>query len=78
MLTSTSMGFFSKTETFEFKVSGMDCGGCENSVSSALTKIYGVKSVKASAINGTVVVLAKGVDSDKIKAGILSAGFGVE
>lgn len=72
------MGLFSRTETFEFKVSGMDCGGCESKVSSALTKIYGVKKVTASAIEGTVIVKAKGLDSSKIKAGIVGAGFGVE
>ncbi|MGB2237455.1 MAG: heavy-metal-associated domain-containing protein, partial [Candidatus Poseidoniaceae archaeon] len=50
------MGLFSKSQTFEFKVSGMDCGGCERKVSSALTKIHGVKKVEASASEGTVIV----------------------
>ena len=72
------MGLFSRTETFEFKVTGMDCGGCERKVASVLTKIYGVKKVEASATNGSVIVKAKGLDSAQIREGIVSAGFGVE
>ena len=56
----------------------MDCGGCERKVSSALTKIYGVKKVEASASQGTVVVTAKGLESSQIKDGIVGAGFTVE
>ena len=78
MPTSTGMGLFSRTQTFEFKVSGMDCGGCESKVSSALTKIYGVRKVEASASEGTVIVKAKGLDSSKIRDGIVGAGFTVE
>ncbi len=73
-----SMGLFSRSQTFEFKVSGMDCGGCERKVSSALTKIYGVKTVVASASEGTVIVKAKGLESSQIKDGIVGAGFTVE
>ena len=72
------MGLFSRSQTFEFKVSGMDCGGCESKVSSALTKIYGVKKVEASASKGTVIVKAKGLDSSQIRDGIVDAGFTVE
>ena len=72
------MGLFSRMQTFEFKVSGMDCGGCESKVSSALTKIYGVRKVEASASEGTVIVKAKGLDSSKIRDGIVGAGFTVE
>lgn len=72
------MGLFSRSQTFEFKVSGMDCGGCERKVSSALTKIYGVKKVEASASEGTVIVKAKGLESSQIEEGIVGAGFTVE
>ena len=73
-----SMGLFSRSQTFEFKVSGMDCGGCERKVSSALTKIYGVRKVEASASEGTVIVKAKGLDSSQIRDRIVGAGFTVE
>ena len=75
---SIAMGLFSRAQTFEFKVSGMDCGGCESKVSSALTKIYGVRKVEASAREGTVIVKAKGLDSSQIRDGIVGAGFTVE
>ena len=78
MPAGTAMGLFSRSQTFEFKVSGMDCGGCESKVSSALTKIYGVRKVEASASEGTVIVKAKGLESSQIKDGIVGAGFTVE
>ena len=78
MLAGTDMGLFSRTQTFEFRVSGMDCGGCERKVSSALTKIYGIRKVEASASEGTVIVKAKGLDSSQIIDGIVGAGFTVE
>ena len=78
MLFGTAMGLFSKSQTFEFKVSGMDCISCESKISSALAKIYGVKKVEASASKGTVTVKAKGLESSQIKEGIAGAGFTVE
>ena len=78
MPAAIGMGLFSRSQEFEFKVSGMDCGGCERKVSSALTKIYGVKKVEASATKGTVIVKAKGLESSQIREGIVGAGFTVE
>ena len=71
------MGIFSKTERFEFNVTGMDCGGCESKLTSAVSSLNGVKSVEASATNGTVVVLAKGQTAHAIGESILGAGFNV-
>ncbi|RJU86298.1 MAG: cation transporter, partial [Candidatus Poseidoniales archaeon] len=48
------MGLFSRAEEVEFKVSGMDCGGCERKITLTLTGIRGVKKVNASATDGTV------------------------
>ncbi len=72
------MGLFSKAETFEFKVSGMDCGGCESKVTSVLTKIHGIRKVEASAKDGIVIVKGKRLDSSQIEKGIVEAGFTVE
>ena len=72
------MGLFKKTETFEFTVTGMDCGGCERKITTAITKIAGVRQVQATAASGSVTVKAKGVKSSQIKDGIVGAGFGVE
>ena len=72
------MGLFSKAEIMEFSVSGMSCGGCESKITNALNEISGVKKVTASASNGTVIVKAKGVDSQAISDKITSVGFVVE
>tara|TARA_B100000700_G_scaffold281006_1_gene331306 strand:+ start:1064 stop:1282 length:219 start_codon:yes stop_codon:yes gene_type:complete len=72
------MGLFSRAQTFEFKVSGMDCGGCERKITKALNEVSGVKKVDASAREGTVVVKAKGVESGQITDKIVSVGFTVE
>ena len=72
------MGFFSKATTVEFKVSGMDCGGCERKITRTLTGISGVKKVEASATEGSVIVTVKGVESDVLATAITSVGFTVE
>ncbi len=72
------MGLFSRAQIFEFKVSGMDCGGCERKITKALSEISGVKKIDASATEGTVVVKAKGVESSQITDKITSVGFTVE
>lgn len=72
------MGLFSKATTVEFKVSGMDCGGCERKITKALTGIRGVKKVSASASEGSVSVTAKGVETGVLTNSIESVGFKVE
>jgi Zn2+/Cd2+-exporting ATPase len=72
------MGLFSRAETFEFKVSGMDCGGCERKITKALAGVSGIKKVEASASEGSVTVKAKGVESAMIADTITSVGFTVE
>ncbi|MGB1589037.1 MAG: heavy-metal-associated domain-containing protein [Candidatus Poseidoniaceae archaeon] len=71
------MGLFSKADTHEFTVSGMDCGGCERKITNALTSISGVKKVTASASNGTVTVVSKGVSKEDISTKIHDSGFTV-
>ncbi len=62
-----------------FKVSGMMCSSCENSVKSAVTKVDGVKSIEADSDKGTAVVAydpAKTSD-EKIAAAINATKFKV-
>lgn len=72
------MGLFSRAEQFEFKVTGMDCGGCERKITYALTGIRGVKKVSASTSLSSVSVTAKGVDSGVLTSAIEGLGFKVE
>lgn len=66
-----------KSETF--KVSGMTCASCENSVKKAVTKLDGVNKVEADSEKGQAVVSydpAK-VTPEKITAAINTTPFKV-
>jgi len=68
------------SETVSIKVNGMKCGGCENTVSTAVSAIDGVLSVKASHQDKQVDVEfdpAK-TDLDELEDAITDAGFTVE
>lgn len=62
--------------TTVYKVSGMSCGHCEGSVSSEISEIPGVESVKAVASTGEVtVVSAAPLDEEAVRAAVDEAGF---
>jgi len=68
-----------KITTITYKVEGMTCSGCENSVTSTLAAISGVDSVAASHVDSTVYVSFDAnsvVDADLIKA-IEAKGYAV-
>ncbi len=44
-------------ETLRIAVAGMSCGGCEERLESALSRIDGVRSVSADHLGGSVKVL---------------------
>ncbi|MET7437165.1 heavy-metal-associated domain-containing protein [Streptomyces sp. NPDC004082] len=62
--------------TTVYRVSGMSCGHCEGSVSSEISEIAGVDSVKAVASSGEVtVVSAAPLDDEAVRAAVDEAGF---
>ena len=62
--------------TAVYKVSGMSCGHCEGSVSSEISEIPGVTSVKAVASAGEVTfVSAAPLDEAAVAAAVDEAGF---
>ncbi|MCH5671548.1 heavy-metal-associated domain-containing protein [Streptomyces gilvus] len=62
--------------TTVYKVSGMSCGHCEGSVSSEISELPGVTSVKAVASAGEVtVVSAAPLDEAAVRAAVDEAGF---
>ncbi|MFE9441107.1 heavy-metal-associated domain-containing protein [Streptomyces sp. NPDC006602] len=64
------------TVTAVYKVTGMSCGHCEGSVSSEISEIPGVSSVKAVASTGEVtVVSAAPLDEEAVRAAVDEAGF---
>ena len=62
--------------TTVYQVSGMSCGHCEGSVSSEISEIAGVTSVKAVASSGEVTVLSTApLDEEAVRAAVDEAGF---
>lgn len=68
------------SESASLTVTGMKCGGCENTVTTKLTALNGVLSVKASHQDKRVDVEfdPAQVDLDDIEDAIAEAGFTVE
>lgn len=68
------------SESTSINVSGMKCGGCENTVTTALKAIDGVLSVKASHQDKKIDVEfdPDKTDLDEIEDAITEAGFNVE
>ncbi|MFD8303042.1 heavy-metal-associated domain-containing protein [Streptomyces sp. NPDC059690] len=65
-----------ETVTAVYKVSGMSCGHCEGSVSSEISEIAGVTSVKAVASTGEVTVVSQApLDEAAVRVAVDEAGF---
>lgn len=67
-------------ESITIAVSGMKCGGCENTINARLQSMDGVLSAKASHINKSVVVEfdPESLDVEDLEDAIDEAGFKVE
>ncbi len=68
------------SESVSIEVSGMKCGGCENTINTAVSAIDGVLSVKASHQEKRVDVEfdPDKTDIEEIEDAIEDAGFSVE
>ena len=68
------------TQTREFAVEGMHCGGCVNSVTGAVRRVPGVKRVDVSLEKkaATVEYDATAVDAAAIVKAIEVAGFAAQ
>jgi copper chaperone len=66
-------------DTLTLHVTGMTCGGCENAVKRALTRLDGVTEVTASHAAQQVVVTYDGgrVTPDQIKSKVSAVGYTV-
>ena len=67
-------------ETIEIAVFGMTCGGCESTVQTAVGKLPGVQSVKASHTDSTAIVKFDPgqTNFEAMKAAITDKGYHVE
>ncbi|MFD5554275.1 heavy-metal-associated domain-containing protein [Streptomyces sp. NPDC127068] len=62
--------------TTVYQVTGMTCGHCEGSVSTEISALPGVSSVKAVAATGLVtVVSATALDEEAVRAAVDEAGY---
>ncbi|NBM17931.1 heavy-metal-associated domain-containing protein [Streptomyces sp. GC420] len=62
--------------TTVYKVSGMTCGHCEGAVTSELSELPGVTSVKAVASTGQVTVVSEApLDEAAVRAAVDEAGY---
>lgn len=60
----------------EYAVTGMSCGGCEETVESALSKLPGVNRVDADHEADAVEVVAdESLDDDAVAEAVSSAGY---
>ena len=68
------------SKSITFQVSGMKCGGCENTLNTKLSALDGVLSVKTShqAKQVDVEYNPTEIDPDDIEDAIVDAGFKVE
>lgn len=69
-----------KTRTKVIPTYGMHCSGCEETVTTEVMKLDGVRSVKADHVKKTVTVKYddKKVTLEQVKAAIVSAGYKLE
>ncbi len=64
----------------EVSIGGMTCTGCEQTIQAGITKLDGIKSVKASYVAGNALVeFYPGItDTVKIKTAITGSGYTVK
>jgi copper chaperone CopZ len=64
----------------EVSIGGMSCTGCEQTIQAGITKLDGIKSVKASYVAGNALVeFYPGItDTIKIKTAITGSGYTVK
>ena len=67
------------TETFQWRVTGMTCGGCENAVKRTLLQMDGIEDVSASHSESVVGVTydSEKVTPARIKQQIETLGYNV-
>ncbi|MFN8241373.1 MAG: cation transporter [Bacteroidales bacterium] len=68
-----------KIQTVEVSIAGMTCTGCEQTIQAGVSKIDGVKSIKATFTDGRAVVEydAMKADTAAIRTAITGAGYRV-
>jgi copper chaperone CopZ len=74
------IGLLNEPSFIEVSIGGMSCTGCEQTIQTGISKLEGIKSVKASYVAGNALVeYYPGItDTMKIKAAITGSGYTVK
>ena len=62
----------------ELMIGGMSCEHCVRSVTQAIEKVDGVKSVKVSLKKGNAVIKGEDIDIEAVKKAVTEAGYSVK
>ncbi|MGI8461489.1 MAG: heavy-metal-associated domain-containing protein [Solirubrobacterales bacterium] len=65
------------TETRTFKVDGMSCGHCRESVIDELSDLNGVTEVEVQLESGQVSVRGDGFSDEEVRNAVAEAGYAV-
>lgn len=78
--TTDTKGVTEKVETVEFKCEGMYCSGCEETITTEVKKVDGIKDIKADSKTKLVTVSydANKTNKDNISKTINAAGYDTE
>jgi mercuric ion binding protein len=78
--TADTKGVTDKVESVEFKCAGMHCSGCEETITTEVKKMDGVKDIKADSKTKIVNVSfdANKTNKDNISKAINTAGYDTE
>ena len=73
-------GVTEKVETVEFKCAGMHCSGCEETITTEVKKVDGIKDIKADSQSKIVTVSydANKTNKENISKTINAAGYDTE
>lgn len=65
------------SDTTEYTVQGMTCGGCATKVSTAVNQVPGVTATEVDLATGTLKVTGPGAQDTAIRTAITEAGYQV-
>jgi len=63
------------TETRKYKVLGMNCSSCSNTIFEHVSEIDGVEKVSTDPDSGIVEIQGSGIKDELVEAAIVGAGY---
>lgn len=63
------------TEIRRYKVLGMSCDHCRNSVHEEITEIDGVERVEVDLVSGALEIQGSGIEDERVATAVTAAGY---